>query len=357
MSSSPSSEQNSRPKILQVETGSSIPATKRKGFEVEMIDYSVYDRVPRFWRNLEKLLMLDLYLACKVRAIANNYDIIWAGSEKVGIPLSFMGIKQPLVVVVHHPESFFKAKLLRLFKLAKRWSGIGYISNSSKRFFKEYLNIPEESLFQYFSAAYLEKIDTSEKNLFVPDGTGGMVCVGVAKRDYRTFIAAVSDLEGYNTKLFVSSKYGDTLQKSLSSHIPDWIEFPDFVPEEELIRCYQNARFVVVPLEKTTHSGAGISSVLEAAACCKAVIATNSGGMDAIIQHGETGLLVPPNDPAALRSAIQQLWKQPELAQKLGRANREFVEIYFNPKDVNGRINRFLQKLLKKEGKSQAEEM
>ena len=341
------SEQHGRPRILQVETGYAIPATKRNDFEIETIDYSIYDQVPHVWRSIEKFLTLDLYLAFKVRSIAKNYDIIWAGSEKVGIPLSFMGVKQPLVVIAHHPESFFKAKFLRLFKVTRKWSGIGYISESSKRFFVNYLKVPEESLFQYFSAAYLDKIEPAGVNRFVSDSHGGIVCAGVAKRDYKTLISALADLEGYKTKLFVSSKYGDTLQSSLSSNVPNWIDFQGFVPEEELIHSYKNAQFVVVPLKDTTHTGAGISSVLEAAACGKAVIATNSGGMDAIIKHGETGLLVPPNDPAALRDAIQQLWTQPDLAEKMGIANREFVETYFNPKAVNGKINRFLLRLLK----------
>lgn len=58
---------------------------------------------------------------------------------------------------------------------------------------------------------------------------------------------------------------------------------------------------------------------LEAMAASKPIIATNHGGVTEIILHGETGLLVPPCDAAALADAIKLLADDKDLGQKMGR--------------------------------------
>ena len=58
-------------------------------------------------------------------------------------------------------------------------------------------------------------------------------------------------------------------------------------------------------------------SILEAMAANKPVVASAVGGNDEAIVHGETGLLVPPADPAALAGAIHRLLSDLELARRL----------------------------------------
>ena len=118
-----------------------------------------------------------------------------------------------------------------------------------------------------------------------------------------------------------------------------------YLPEEELLKHYQKARFVVVPLERTNHNGAGINVVLEAAAFGKAVIATHTGGMPTFVKHGETGMLVPPSDVQALRQAIQQLWEQPVLAHQMGLAGRRYIEANYDPEVVDANIAAYLNRI------------
>ena len=55
------------------------------------------------------------------------------------------------------------------------------------------------------------------------------------------------------------------------------------------------------------------------------IAATDIPGNDELIQHNETGLLVPPKNPEALAAALEHLLMDRELAARLGRAGRDWV--------------------------------
>lgn len=59
---------------------------------------------------------------------------------------------------------------------------------------------------------------------------------------------------------------------------------------------------------------------LEAMLIGRPVIASSIGGLPDLVVDGETGILVPPGDAAALREALVQLWTLPERRQRLGMA-------------------------------------
>ncbi|HLN65169.1 MAG TPA: glycosyltransferase family 4 protein [Symbiobacteriaceae bacterium] len=62
--------------------------------------------------------------------------------------------------------------------------------------------------------------------------------------------------------------------------------------------------------------------VVEAMAAGRPVVATRVGGVPEVVVDGETGLLVPPEDPGALAAAIRRLLRDPALAQRMGQAGR-----------------------------------
>ena len=66
-------------------------------------------------------------------------------------------------------------------------------------------------------------------------------------------------------------------------------------------------------------------AVLEAMAAGIPVVATQVGGLAEIIEHGVTGLLVPPDDPSALADAILRVLETPGLAAELGEAARAWA--------------------------------
>lgn len=99
-----------------------------------------------------------------------------------------------------------------------------------------------------------------------------------------------------------------------------------FVPHDELQRRYAQAAVVACPSRR---EGFGVAC-LEAMAYARPVVATSVGGLRDLVVDGETGLVVPPRDPRALRAALQRLLGDPELRRRLGAAGRERAGRHFS---------------------------
>lgn len=85
--------------------------------------------------------------------------------------------------------------------------------------------------------------------------------------------------------------------------------------------------------------GLGIA-VLEAMAAARPVVASAVGGIPEAICSRETGLLVPPDDPDALASAVIEILTDPRTAAAMGRRAAEFVRREF---DVDAMVDGNLQ--------------
>jgi colanic acid/amylovoran biosynthesis glycosyltransferase len=84
--------------------------------------------------------------------------------------------------------------------------------------------------------------------------------------------------------------------------------------------------FVLATVPAANGKREGIPNVLkEAMACGLATVATDISGIPELIEHGRTGLLVPPLNETALADALQLLGSDPELRGRLGTAGREFI--------------------------------
>lgn len=86
--------------------------------------------------------------------------------------------------------------------------------------------------------------------------------------------------------------------------------------------------FDIFALTSTTE-GLG-TSLLDAMASGKPIVATTAGGIPEVVQDGKTGLLVPPKDPEALATALVSLLKDPERRRRLGEAGLARVRERFS---------------------------
>jgi glycosyltransferase involved in cell wall biosynthesis len=102
--------------------------------------------------------------------------------------------------------------------------------------------------------------------------------------------------------------------------------------ESGLRQLYAQSDALVLPTQADCFSLAS----LEAMACGLPVISCPVGGIPEIIRHGETGLLIAPNDGRALLSSIRELMEDRQRAVSMGRMGRQVVEEQFDNK-VNAR--------------------
>lgn len=79
--------------------------------------------------------------------------------------------------------------------------------------------------------------------------------------------------------------------------------------------------------------GFGLSG-MEAQAAGVPVVASNVGGIPTYVVHEKTGLLVPPNDSAALAAALIRVLKNPDYAKELSGQAREFVKNNFSAENT-----------------------
>lgn len=76
--------------------------------------------------------------------------------------------------------------------------------------------------------------------------------------------------------------------------------------------------------------GEGVPKVLiEASACARPIVTTDTPGCREIVRHGENGLLVPPDQPDLTVAAVQSLLHDAALRQTMGAQGRRLVEAEF----------------------------
>jgi len=121
------------------------------------------------------------------------------------------------------------------------------------------------------------------------------------------------------------------------------VEFAGALDHPATLRAIAASRLVVVP--SLSHETFGYAP-LEAHALGKAVIASSVGALPEAVMHGETGLLVPPNDVDALVKAVKALSDNEPLMRRFGAAGRERVLARYRPEDHLARLEEIYRKVL-----------
>jgi L-malate glycosyltransferase len=110
-----------------------------------------------------------------------------------------------------------------------------------------------------------------------------------------------------------------TLAASLG--IAQRVSFVGAVPHAEVPSWLQRMD-IYVAVSRLDSESFGVA-VLEASACGLPVVVSDAGGLPEVVVDGQTGIVVPREDAAALTQALQTLIADPERCRRLGNAGRE----------------------------------
>jgi glycosyltransferase involved in cell wall biosynthesis len=121
------------------------------------------------------------------------------------------------------------------------------------------------------------------------------------------------------------------MQRRADQGLIEWLGSRDDMPE-----VIASCDAVVLP----TAYGEGVpKTLIEAAACARAIVTTDTPGCRDICRDGVNGLLVPPGDVDALESALRTLVSDPGLRERMGSEGRRIAEDHFG---LEGVIDRTL---------------
>jgi len=155
----------------------------------------------------------------------------------------------------------------------------------------------------------------------------GMIAEFRPDKDFKTFLLAARQLlSSRHNVTFVTVGDGETLEpmKELVADAGDQVQFLGRRKDVERIAN----SFSIGVLASFTE---GISnSIMEYMLLAKPVVATDCAGSQELVLEGETGFLVPPQDPAALADRIAYLLDNPDEARKMGQAGKKHIERHFS---------------------------
>jgi glycosyltransferase involved in cell wall biosynthesis len=155
----------------------------------------------------------------------------------------------------------------------------------------------------------------------------------VRKKGFEYLIDAVARLASQREGLRLVLAGDGDLRDEFTARIADRglgarVILPGVLHQDEVAASLAAADVVVVPSVRDPSGNVdGLPNVvLEALASGTPLVATPAGGIASVVQDGQTGLLVPEADPAALATAIGRLLDGPTEATALATAARLWAE-------------------------------
>ena len=247
-------------------------------------------------------------------------DVVLCMDERTGVPAALLPHFQPVVsniIWLGRPQAYSRARRATFSRALDRLAAVVVQSDSLAHDLLEGWSLDPQRVHRVRVG-----IDTQ----FFPAQpwpSTARTVVGVGDdpfRDHNTLIEAVRRTRalGIDAQLELATTMP-------SVHLNDpWATLHRRRMEGAVRGLYARAGVVALALHPTTR-GSGSTVVLEAAASGRPVVATRTPAMEALVAHGERGLLVEPNDPDMMAAAIAELLSDPQRSAAMGRAAREWV--------------------------------
>jgi glycosyltransferase involved in cell wall biosynthesis len=164
-------------------------------------------------------------------------------------------------------------------------------------------------------------LDVESRTALLPD-ENFMIFAGDLRpmKGLDVLLAAYDGLATSMPLVLIGKSWPDT-----PTTLPKGVTVHDRWPNAAVIEAFRRSSIAVVPSVWAEPFGI---VVIEAMAGGTPVVASNVGGIPEIIEHGISGLLVPPSDAPALRQALQELIDDPERRRAMGEQARRRSETF-----------------------------
>lgn len=280
----------------------------------EALPAPVWAAACRLSRDLPQVL-------AAVRA-RRQYGRFLCDSERLGLPLAALlgPWRRPgsVVFVAHRVTAPVKRALLRVPWWRRQVHGVLCHADPQAECLLR-AGLPPDRIHRvpfYVDAGFWRPADDGPDHL--------VLSVGRERRDYATLCAAAQELD-CPVQILAHSPWSRRHGALERLAAPGNVSFLPPVSYDELRRLYAEAAVVAVPVQGVDFQ-AGITTVLEAMAMGRPVVATANPGLQELFAQGEAGLWVPPGHPKALAQALAYVLDHPVEAAAMGRRGRALVE-------------------------------
>lgn len=287
------------------------------------------DRATPIARLLAKRASFEVGQLAEALIRGGSYAHIVAWADRLGLPLAtahkLARRRRDLVMLSVWLTPPKKALLLKRLKVYTHLRAIIHASSVQLEFAARELGVPRHKLHHG-----LLPVDEQFWHPGEPPTERLIAAAGSEGRDYLTLVRAVRgvdvqlELAVGNTTATLGGEVADRMREVEGEGLPANVRLSNLDPRR-LRSLYARSRFLVVPLQDVDYD-AGMTAIVEAMAMGKAVVVTRTRGQVDVVREGEHGLYVPPEDPQAMRKAIEYLLAHPEEAERMGRAGRALIE-------------------------------
>jgi Glycosyl transferases group 1 len=268
----------------------------------------------------------SLFLAKEILEQVKPEDTIYCCGEDVAIPLAILllfRVNRPrLVTNVMFPERRSFRLIFHTLKLHRIIHTFVVNTGLKAQTLKKMFNLTNDRV--------VVLREQTDKQFFFPEA-GTMAkprpligSAGLEQRDYITLAAATQDLDFDVKVCAVSPNASSKQQRRIPKPVPknmemrhfDWVELRDL---------YRSADITVVCLVENVIA-AGLTTLMEAMACCRPVIITKTVGLATELVEMDLVWGVQPGDVQGLRTCIEYVLAHPEEAEaKAKRAYQYFL--------------------------------
>lgn len=258
--------------------------------------------------------------------------VAWLASLITGLPLSFTAHAKDVYAPELNPAGLLERKLA-----AARF--VVTCTDAGRAFLQARTRTPVHCLYHGLDVEFARLCGLTGRTAQA-GGPIRVLAVGrlVQKKGFDLLLEACAQLRarGFEVQATIIGEAGDherALRQLVETlGLRDQVTFTGALPQSALARAYADASVFCLPCRVLPNGDRdGIPNVAaEAMAFGLPVVTTSVSGIPELIEHGATGLIVPPEDAEAVAAALARLHQDPALARQIGEAARARIGTRFD---------------------------